>query len=107
MLENEDGLINGFIKCSYYENDEIRSLEYNLTKYERVTEKEIISEYEAYRQILKGKFSHYIRDINKVLIEDVKLEYQIDTKGYYQPVYCFNAIVNDEDKQPIYIKAIK
>ena len=53
-------------------------------------EYEIITEKEAYDKILNGEFKdNFIEDNTEIEIKDVKLSYEIDSKGFYQPVYEF------------------
>ena len=107
MITNGNTVIDGDIRCSYYIDRTIDDISNNLTTYERVKEKEIISEEEAYKQILEGKFKYFslkLEKIKNLVIENVKLDYVIDTKGYYVPVYVFESKINNEDED-IIIKA--
>lgn len=109
MYVEEDTLIDGNIACSYYEDNTIKNIQNNLIKYDKLKEKEIISPKEAYNQILEGKFRHVkygYEKINNLIIEDFELEYYLDTKGFYVPVYNFKVKLNNEDIE-IYIKALK
>lgn len=69
-----------------------------------------MSEEEAFEEIEQGKFKLYgeynSENKNSLEIESISLEYDIDSKGYYVPVYKFNAKLNNEDCD-ISIKAIK
>ena len=108
MITNGNTIIDGEIRCSYYIDRTIDNISNNLTTYEKVKEKEIISEEEAYKQILEGKFKYFSLKLGKIknlVIENVKLDYVIDTKGYYVPVYAFGSKINDEDAE-IMIKAV-
>lgn len=104
-----DNLIVGKIECAYYADEKIKYMNNSILEYEKINEKEIISEKEAYDEILKGKFfyyEHYFGKIKKIDIKNVELKYVIDTKGYVVPFYVFDTKINDED-WPICIRAVK
>lgn len=105
MQEQGDKLIDGQIKCVYYENKLLTSVYNEILTYDKVGEKEIISEEEAYKEILEGKFKYW-EDVKSVSIKNVQLEYKLDSKGYYVPIYKFDVLLNG-NKSTIYIKAIK
>ena len=68
----------------------------------------IISEEAAYEQIKQGKM-HFYEDGTAsydITVENVRLVYQKDSKGYYQPVYQFDAVINGEGAN-IWIAALK
>lgn len=109
MYIEENNLIDGTISCTYYKDGTIKNMQNNLLKYEKVSEKEIISPKDAYNQILEGKFRHVkygYEKINSITVENFELKYVLDTKGYYVPAYVFKGKLNNEDTE-IYIKAIK
>ena len=102
----DDKLIDGELTCIYYEDKTIKSIINNLITYDKVSEKEIKSEEEAYNEILDGKFMKWDKEeIRTIIIKKVQLDYQLDSKGYYVPVYVFETEIN-ENKQRIFIKAI-
>ena len=105
MQEQGDKLIDGQIKCEYFENKLLTSVYNEILTYDKVCEKEIICEEEAYQEILEGKFTHW-EEVNSMSIKNVELEYMLDSKGYYVPIYKFDVMLN-ENKSTIYIKAIK
>lgn len=107
MDKQGNKLINGEIRCNYYSDNSIKYFENNIVTYDTVREKEIISQQEAYQEILDGKFKGFtIDEIKSISVKGVELEYQIDSKGYYVPVYKFDVLLNGS-KNTIYIKAIK
>ena len=63
----------------------------------------VISEEEAYDQILDGKFHWYGEEPGELILGDVSLVYQIDSKGFYQPVYSFQ--VSGDTESTILIPA--
>lgn len=106
MQEQGDKLIDGQIKCEYYENKLLTSVYNEILIYDKVSEKEIISEEEAYQEILDGKFMYW-EEVNSISVKNVELEYMLDSKGYYVPIYNFAASINGSGKGNIRIKAIK
>ena len=106
MQEQGDKLIDGQIKCEYYENKLLTSVYNEILTYDKVCEKEIISEEEAYQEILDGKFMYW-EEVNSISIKNVELEYMLDSKGYFVPIYNFTASINGTDNNYICIKAIK
>jgi len=88
-----DGVV-GSIRNDIYENNFVRNVD-------------IISPKSAYNKILKGNF-HDWPDMpgGKIEIKDIKISYQYDTKGFYQPVYEFIGELNGE-KWNAYIAAMK
>ena len=109
MHLEENGLTDGNLRCSYYQDGTIKSIHNNLVKYEKVKNKEIISPKEAYNEILEGKFKYgeyYLDKIENVVIENVNTKYTLDSKGFYVPVYVFESKINNIDYD-IYIEAIK
>lgn len=109
MEIKENNLINGILSCAYYNDGTIKKLENNIIKYEKINSKEIISEEEAYNEILLGKFKYsenYSGKIKKLEINNININYKLDTKGYYVPVYIFDVKINEEETK-IYIPALK
>ncbi len=109
MEIKENNLINGTLSCVYYNDDTIKKLENNIVKYEKINTKEIISEEEAYNEILLGKFKYaenYLGKIKKLEINNININYELDTKGYYVPVYIFDVKINEEETK-IQIPALK
>ena len=107
MVMQDNKLIDGEIRCDYYIDKSIKYFENNIVTYDIVGEKELKSEQDAYQEILKGKFKGFtIDEIKNINVKGIELEYQIDSKGYYVPVYKFDVLLNG-NKNRIYIKAIK
>lgn len=109
MELKENNLINGNINCTYYEDGTIKELKNNLIKYDKINTKEIISEKEAYNKILDGKFRYNENNLGKIKdleIENIKINYILDTKGYYVPIYEFDVKINNNETV-LQIKAIK
>lgn len=99
-------IYEGNLICDYYDNGKFSDIRNNITQFEAYKEFEIISEQEAYEQILNGKFVCAIDKGEKIEVGQVTLDYMLDTKGFYQPVYKFDVKVNEQE-QSIQIPAIK
>ena len=107
MKNQGNKCIDGNLTCSYFEDNTIKRVFNDIVTYEKVSEKVIKSEQEAYEEILVGKFMASNNEkIKNILIKDVTLDYRLDSKGYYVPVYVFETEIN-ENKQRIFIKAIE
>ncbi len=87
-LEGEN-LKEGSISCTYYSDGRIKDISNNLITYNKVRDIEIKSQMEAYEDLKKGRFSYYGSrpEIGSINIKGVELDYYLDTKGYYQPVF--------------------
>ena len=87
-------LVDGVLRCRYAEDGTIRDVENNLLSYTYYDAETIISPEEAYQRLRAGKF--YDRGFfeaktpTDVRVQSCTLGYQIDTKGFYQPVYFFD-----------------
>lgn len=98
MSEYDNGYINGTLTCTITKNAMVSSFRNNLIQYEKFKEYEIISEQQAFENLKEGKVNHrYLYGEPKSIeVKKVKLDYHMDSKGYYQPIYLFEALVNDE-----------
>lgn len=99
-------IINGQLSCIYYSDHTIKEINNNIVKYKKVKDISIKNKEEVYKDIEKGKFNFYkSENIKTIDIEDIRLDYLLDSKGYYQPVYLIDIKVNGEDNE-IYVPAI-
>lgn len=107
MKKEGNKLMDGTLRCKYYEDKTVKYVANEIITYEKVAEKEIMSEQEAYEQILAGQFKAYTIDpVQSIIIQNVQLEYKLDSKGYYIPIYKFDILLNNKTSY-IYIKAVK
>jgi len=98
MIKNKNKYLLGQLDGTMYEDGIIRNLNNNLTSLEKYKEVSIISEAEAFEKIQQGKFKLYWNEeLKSITVKGVKIEYLADSKGYYQPVYCFKAIINEKE----------
>lgn len=88
-----DVLIDGTLRVRVAENGSIREIENQLLSYTYYRSVNIITPEEALALLKTGRFSDedYFERINPstIAITQCVLEYQVDTKGFYQPVYTF------------------
>ncbi|MGO1470205.1 MAG: VanZ family protein [Tissierella sp.] len=94
-----DYLTNGVLSVQYYNDDSLKSIANNIVKYKKLKNVRIKSKEEIYNDIEEGKFKfHYNSEkIEKLDIEDMKLGYLLDTKGYYQPIYSVDVKLNGKE----------
>lgn len=112
MVQSGDKILDGSLSCEYFNDGTIKKIDNNIITYSTYRTANIKSELEAYEQIVAGKFiSNYRPDkLSSITIKDVKLSYELDSKGYYQPVYRFECIFADsvnEYESFIQIPALK
>lgn len=106
QVETGNQLIDGTLNVAYYQDKTIKSVENNIVTYEKVREVKLKSEQQAYNDLLDGKFKTYHTDIKEMHIQQVKQSYELDSKGFYQPIYVFSGTINGEDAV-IYIPGIE
>ncbi len=101
----KDGkMYDGSIQCEYTTDGVISHLTNSIIEYEEYKSFPVISEREAFNRLKKGYFIGIV-DKNLEVLE-VELDYELDTKGFYQPVYAFS-VMWDELEGTINIPAIK
>lgn len=106
QFEKDNQLIDGTLKVAYYQDKTIKSVVNNIVEYEKVREIKLKSEQQAYNELLDGKFKVYDKNIKEMQIQQVKLAYELDSKGFYQPIYVFSGTINGE-KSVVYIPGIE
>lgn len=105
QAEQENHLFDGTLEVEYYQDNTIKNVVNNIVTYEKVKEIKLKSEQQAYQEILAGKFNVVAKNIHEIRIQQVKLTYELDSKGFYQPVYAFISTI-DGEKNIIYIPGI-
>lgn len=98
-----DTMTDGVLRCRYGVDDTIRRIENHLIQYTTYGEVTVITPQEAYGRLCAGKFNdggyyEYMAPAH-VSVIDCWLEYEVDTKGFYQPVYYFEVTSNDGSYQ--------
>lgn len=107
-LEMDGNMYDGYIRCTYYEDEMLGNVYYEMFVLDEYNCIEIISEAQAYEEIEQGYFNYFRADENTLNVEitGVDTGYELDTKGFYQPVYVFDGKVNGNETQ-IIVPAIK
>lgn len=100
-------MYDGTVYCVYYKNGKFGTINSNLLNCVYEQDYPAISEQQAYQMICEGKFKHFVdKGTLDMKIGKVVVNYELDSKGYYQPVYCFDAEINGAKTQ-IEIPAIQ
>ena len=96
-------MYDGQLKCVYYEDGQFGLIENRMMELNGYKEIDVISQQEAYEKLKAGEFSYWRVDDNllNIQVEEVQMEYRLDTKGFYQPVYVFDTYVNEEQRELI------
>lgn len=95
-----DLLYDGVLRIRYAEDGTVWEIENHLLPYTQYRDVAIISPEEALERLTAGKFHdeglfEHIKPAQVSILECV-LEYRVDTKGFYQPVYTFAVKSADE-----------
>lgn len=95
-LVAEGLMYDGEIECVYYEDGQFGEIDNQMMELKGYKEFEILSEKEAYEDLLEGKFSYWRAndEVLNIRVEAVRLGYDLDTKGFYQPIYIFDTDIN-------------
>ena len=112
QMADESLLFDGILRVRYAQDGTIREIENNLLSYTYYRDAEVISPEEAVKRLQAGRFNDegYFEHKNpsQVSILSCNLEYRVDTKGFYQPVYIFDVASPDGDyRSRILIPALK
>ena len=106
FVQYDNGYLYGSYICTIVSNT-LRSYDNSVYKCTYVGKYPIILEKEAFMQIVDGRFRLRGENIAKGLSNDERLninitgcvlEYEPDSKGYLQPQYRFNCIINGQNK---------
>ncbi len=94
----QDGLLyDGTIECEYTVEDTIAGLRNSLLVCGPYKDFPAISQAEAFRKLAAGEFYYPYEEVWDIEIYDAYLAYEMDSKGFYQPIYRFDAIINAEE----------
>lgn len=105
LNENNDNLTDG--KLTVSQSNEMFNIDNYIYNYKYYGTFKVISQKQAYERIKAGRFNSYeLYNIKSILIRSIKLCYQLDSKGYYQPVYRFECTI-DGDGRAIFIPALE
>lgn len=98
MEEFNGGFIDGTLRCTITRDGKLSSFHNMLIQYEKYKEYDIISEQQAFDKLRGGRVNHWdlYRKPSSIIVKKVKKAYHLDTKGYYQPIYVFDVLLNGE-----------
>ncbi len=91
-------LTDGTLLCRYADDNTVREIVNRLGTYTYRETVKILSAQQAYRQLQDGKFQDDTFERvapRQVQVLSCTLSYQVDTKGFYQPVYEFTICYGD------------
>lgn len=93
-----DYITNGHLSVEYYNDHSIKDINNTIVRYKKTKDVTIKSKKEAYEELKKGKFNFYEPEhIDKIEVEDIRLSYMLDSKGFYQPIYDFKVRVDGKN----------
>lgn len=96
-------LLDGVLRVRIAGDGSVREIENGLLSYSYYADVEVISPEEAYRRLCAGKFQDAdffeMKNPAKLSVLACTMEYRVDTKGFYQPVYVFDVHSPDGDYQ--------
>ncbi|MGL5346026.1 MAG: hypothetical protein ACRDA3_01620, partial [Peptostreptococcaceae bacterium] len=100
MIKSGQVYLDGDLSCDISEDGTVRGFTNNIIEYKPYKEYEVLSEEEAYNKILNGEFKVYesLPKNLKIEVTDINLKYEVDSKGFYQPVYEINTSINKESE---------
>lgn len=105
-------MLDGTLRCRFSADGLIRQIDNHLVWYTYYKDTPVISPQDAYSLLRKGKFNdggflEYQKPTD-IYVTSCSMDYAIDTKGFYQPVYLFTVTSNDGNYESvIMIPAIK
>lgn len=92
-------LYDGTLRVRYADPGSVQIVENNLCSFVYYKDLTIISPEEAYAQLVAGNYQDdgYFESANPDIISvtECTLDYQVDTKGFYQPIYHFSLESDD------------
>lgn len=98
-LVQGDSMYDGILRCRYAADGKIYVVRNHLISYKPYSQTEIIIPQKAFDRLCTGNFSggdSFERRAPKdIQVVRAALEYRIDTKGFYRPVYVFELIATD------------
>lgn len=86
---------DGVLRCIYYANGVMGNITNTILFGTPYKEFELIPEQEAYQMICDGKVHIPDEEEKKVVLGDVNISYIMDSKGFYVPIYAFDAVMGN------------
>ena len=111
MQVTEGGILDGELRCRCKQGPLLDEIENSLVIFTPYREAAVITPAQAYEQMQGGAFSGADFFANymprQVTVTSCTLDYRVDTKGFYQPVYVFETTVEEEPFWDVVIPAMK
>ncbi len=105
--EKEGIMYDGNLTCDYFVNGKLDYMDNRIIVYERYRMGQIKTEREAYEEIIQGKFAGWPREAPEELtILSVEPGYEMDSKGFSQPIYVFDVLC-DQMEERLIVPALK
>ena len=90
-------MMDGTLRVRYGVDDTIRRIENNLVWYTYHKDVPVITPEKAYQELKSGAFTYAdalkSHSSESVSVISCTMDYEIDTKGFYQPVYLFEILI--------------
>lgn len=98
-IDPQEDFFSGSIMVEYDTDGAISMFHYFIIPNEHVKNVELISEEDAYTELMDGNFEQYppFKKGDKIVIKDCVLNYTYDTKGFFRPAYHFSGYINETD----------
>lgn len=110
-VADDSTIIRGRISCVYNEDGSLSKINNSLVYHSFHGNETIISENEAYEKLCRGEFhdeTGVLGNTAEITVTSCTLDYQADTKGFYQPVFIFEVVPDSsEERLVIMIPALK
>lgn len=104
-VEKNGVLYDGELICDYYDNGKFANIRNNIRELKPYKMFEISSQQDASEKILEGKFVSFLNLDEVIELGQVEIDYMMDTKGFFQPIYTFHIDLHGEE-QSIQVPAI-
>ena len=107
QIRDDEVMYDGSLTCTYTAEGKISAFTNGIMECKKHSDFDVRSEKEAYEQITEGKFQYFAdRNVSDraesektvLRILGVKTGYSIDSKGFYQPVYLFDAEIDGDEE---------
>lgn len=103
-------VLDGTVTCRCVEGPALYKVEYNLVTLTPYAQEEVLSPALAYAQMVAGNFAQVAYFENwapeQVEVTACTLDYQVDSKGFYQPVYLFTVEAQGQPFGEVLIPAL-
>lgn len=100
QMPDGDAVLDGTFRCQILDGVLLGEVENRLLRYTPVGEETVISPQAAYERLRQGRFSpgdfvEYWAP-QEIQVDSWALSYQVDSKGFYRPLYAFQSRFGEE-----------